>query len=110
MTRRSKVTHEAPEDITEAARTLGKHLREARLARGMTLTEVGKSLGISRFTVAHAERGRLGTSIGVYLSIMAGMELDLILLDGMRAERRRLTLPPVAAKMWRPKRETLDGS
>ena len=109
MSRHSTVTHEAPADIAEAARTLGEHLREARLARGLTLSDVGKLLGISRFTVAHAERGKLGTSIGVYLSIMAAMELELVLLDALRPERRRLTLPPAAARMWRPKRKVPDG-
>ena len=108
MSRHSTVTHEAPVDIAEAARALGEHLREARVARGLTLSEVGEMLGISRFTVAHAERGKLGTSIGVYLSIMAAMEVELVLLDVLRPERRRLTLAPASATMWRPKRKVPD--
>lgn len=98
MTRRSKVTHDAPEHIAEAARMLGGHLRDARLARGLTMTEVGETLGITRFTVAAAERGRLGTSIGVYLSLMAGLELELDVQDALRHEPGRARRLKVARR------------
>lgn len=59
-----------PHAVETAIEQLGKNLRTARLRRNMSLAEVAEKLGVSRYVVAHAERGKASTSIAVYTGLI----------------------------------------
>lgn len=84
----------APSSMSVATRhrlrELGEGLKAARLARGLTQSEVAERLGVSRFTVMALERGEPGVAIGTVLE--AAALLDLPLSEGSNAGVARTLL------------------
>lgn len=62
-----------------ALEAVGTNIRMARLRRKVTATALAECAGISRVTLAKAEKGDSGVSIGAYASILSclGLEGDL---------------------------------
>ena len=77
MRRPSALISAMPFAVETAIKQLGTNLRIARLRRNLTLDEVARKLGVSRYVVAHAERGKPSTSLAVY----AGLLWTYALLD-----------------------------
>ena len=71
---------------------LGERLRLARLRRRLTTATVCARCGISRPTLAKAERGDPSVTLGTYLRVLAayGLEGDLAAVAGDDALGRRL--------------------
>jgi transcriptional regulator with XRE-family HTH domain len=59
-----------PFAVETAIKRLGTNLRTARLRRNLALQEVAERLGVSRYVIAHAERGKPSTSIAVYVGLL----------------------------------------
>ena len=56
-----------PFEAAQVIKELGQNLRTARLRRNLTLQEVADRVGIHRETLALAEKGSPGESIGNYV-------------------------------------------
>lgn len=69
MSRRSKPAHYPSPETLATAESIARRITEAREAQGLTKAEVGRRLGITRFTVAAVERGNPSTSLGVYVAV-----------------------------------------
>lgn len=81
MPRLSKVAQNPPAAIEEALKRLGSNIRTARLRRKIRLEDLAERVGVSRFALADAERGKPTTSVVIY----AGALWALGLLQDMRA-------------------------
>ncbi|MDZ4738597.1 MAG: helix-turn-helix domain-containing protein [Alphaproteobacteria bacterium] len=62
----SAIPHSVEIDI----RKLGQNLRAARLRRNLSIEDVAQKVGVSRFVVADAEKGKPSTGIAVYASLL----------------------------------------
>ncbi len=62
-------------EVKCALEVLGTHLREARLRRELTIEEVAERIGVSRKTVAEAERGKATTHVEVYAGMLWALGL-----------------------------------
>ena len=86
-------------------RALGERLREARLRRRFTVTQVAERAGVSRPTLNKVEQGDAAVTLGTYLRVLGvlGLErhLDLVAADdpvGRRLQDAELTVPRRAPK------------
>lgn len=59
-----------PHSVEVDIRKLGQNLRAARLRRNLSIEDVAQKIGISRFVVADAEKGKSSTGIAVYASLL----------------------------------------
>lgn len=75
MPPRSQFTQTPPYAVEEAIKKLGANLRTARLRRNITLADIAAKLGVSRFVVADAEKGKVTTGVGVYVGMLWAMNL-----------------------------------
>jgi transcriptional regulator with XRE-family HTH domain len=78
--RLSKIAEGPPAAVESALKRLGGNIRTARLRRKIRLEDLAERIGVSRFALADAEKGKPTTSIVVY----AGALWALGLLDDMR--------------------------
>jgi transcriptional regulator with XRE-family HTH domain len=71
---------------------LGERLRLARLRRRLSTSTVAERCGISRPTLAKAERGSPSVTLGTYLRVLSvyGLEDDLTAVAGDDVLGRRL--------------------
>lgn len=75
MTRVSKIAENPPAAVETALTRLGNNLRTARLRRKMPLEELAQRIGVSRFALADAEKGKPTTSIVVYAGALWALGL-----------------------------------
>lgn len=61
------------------AEALGERLRQARLRRRMSLSELAARVDVTRHTLSRLERGELSTGLGVLARVLAvlGLEEDI---------------------------------
>lgn len=59
-----------PYQVETALKKLGANLKIARVRRGLTIEEVAQKIGMSRYTVADAEKGKPQTGAGVYAALL----------------------------------------
>lgn len=87
---------------------LGQNLRLARLRRKFSAEQVAQRANISRNTLHAIEKGSAGTSIGLYLQVMAvlGLENDFLLLGKDDELGRKLQDAEIEVKERAPKRNT----
>lgn len=71
-----------PSDSLKRLAVIGERIRLARIRRGWTGAELAERAGVGRNTVSALERGRPGTAIGVYLSVLWALGLEKS-LDGV---------------------------
>jgi transcriptional regulator with XRE-family HTH domain len=81
MSARNHLSEAVPYAVEKALTHLGGKLRTARLRRNITMEEMAGKLGVSRYVIADAERGKPTTGIAVY----AGMLWALDLLSDLEA-------------------------
>jgi transcriptional regulator with XRE-family HTH domain len=59
-----------PHSVETGIRKLGQNLRAARLRRNLSIEDVAARIGVSRFVVADAEKGKPSTGIAVYAALL----------------------------------------
>jgi transcriptional regulator with XRE-family HTH domain len=59
-----------PHSVETGVRKLGQNLRAARLRRNLSIEDVATRIGVSRFAVADAEKGKPSTGIAVYAALL----------------------------------------
>ena len=83
-----------PENVPAMLQALGARLRVARLRRRLRQEDVAAKLGFSRDTINAVERGRMTTSVGVYLSVLwvYGLQREVELLADPSLDREGAAL------------------
>lgn len=81
--------HAHSRQVREAASLLGLMIRNARIERGMTVTETAERAGVSRGLVGRVERGDPACALGTVLELAVIVGLSLF-ADDQEAERDRL--------------------
>lgn len=87
-------------------RELGQRLRDARLRRRFTVSQVAERADVSRPTFNKVEQGDPTVTMGTYLRVMTvlGLEKDLALLAAEDPVGRRLQDAELATPRRAPKR------
>ncbi|HKZ16630.1 MAG TPA: helix-turn-helix domain-containing protein [Geobacteraceae bacterium] len=62
-----------------SSESLGAALRSERKKKGLSQTEVGKSVGIDQPTVSKVENGNPGTELGTIFRLLAALDLELVI-------------------------------
>jgi transcriptional regulator with XRE-family HTH domain len=88
-------TQSKPKPYAESPQTIGEHLKRARLTRGLTQTQAGKTLGINPFTVINWEKGRTEPPVPLVPAILEFLGYDpypapQTLPERMLAKRRTM--------------------
>lgn len=65
-----KKTSVIPIPVNKALKTLGQHIKEARIKRRLTLALVSERAGISYLTVRNVEKGSASVSLGIYAKVL----------------------------------------
>lgn len=73
MTKKSGLA--VPFEVEERLRRFGANLRTARIRRGLTIQTAAEKIGVSRFAIMDAERGKPTTGIAVYLGMLWAYDL-----------------------------------
>lgn len=60
---------------------LGAALRKERNRKGLSQTDVGKSVGIDQPTVSRVEKGNPGTELGTLFRLLAALGLELVIQE-----------------------------
>lgn len=102
MTARNPLTSAPPMAVEQALTQLGASLRTARLRRGLTAQALGARIGVSRQTVAEAEKGNPTTAVAVYAGLL--WSLGLIEQLGEVAAPERDAEGQALARRREPKR------
>lgn len=91
--------HFLSNSVTEGAQRLGERLRRARKAKKLSLADLERICRIHRTTLGRLERGDLGVSIGVLLSVLEVLnelaDVELVLSNPDTPEHRRVVNLPV---------------
>lgn len=97
----------APAAVVDAARTIGKRVRLARVRRRLTLRQLAAKAGVAYDTARAVETGNLMTGLGAYLALIwaLGLERELAtFLDPDRdLEGKQLELTRVPQRAHAPK-------
>jgi transcriptional regulator with XRE-family HTH domain len=64
-----------PYAVEAALKTVGRNLRTARVRRKLSIQELADKIGVSRYRIAEAEKGKASTSIGVYVGLLWALGL-----------------------------------
>jgi transcriptional regulator with XRE-family HTH domain len=64
-----------PYAVESGLTTLGAQLKLARLRRNLSLADVAEKIGVSRFAVADAEKGKPTTGIAIYAALLWAYDL-----------------------------------
>jgi transcriptional regulator with XRE-family HTH domain len=93
-------------------RELGFRLREARLRRRFSVSQVAERAEVSRPTLNKVEKGDPTVTMGTYLRVLAvlGFEKDLALIAAEDPVGRRLQDAGLAVPRRAPKRKALADS
>lgn len=111
MTARNPLTTAPPYPVEAAIKTLGANLRTARLRRGLSTQELADKIGVGRFTVADAERGKPSTAIAVYVASLWALGLieQLATVADPAEDREGFTLAMSREGKRARAKETLDN-
>lgn len=93
-------------------RELGLRLREARLRRRLSVSQVAERTEVSRPTLNKVEKGNPGVTIGTYLRVLTvlGLEKDLEHIAAQDPVGRRIQDAGLAVPRRAPKRKVLAGT
>ena len=75
MAARNTLTQAPPFAVEDALKTLGAHLRIARLRRKLTINEIGQKIGVGPRAVMDAEKGKPSTAAAVYVGLLWALNL-----------------------------------
>ena len=81
-TRGAQTEHEAPPALDH--KLVGGHLRQARKARGLTLTELSERSGIAVSTISKAERGDIALTYDKFAALAHSLDLEFDAIFGRR--------------------------
>lgn len=70
MTARNPLLEAPPYPVEQAVKRLGENLRTARIRRNHTIEEISERIGAGRRAIMDAEKGKVSTSIGVYVALL----------------------------------------
>jgi transcriptional regulator with XRE-family HTH domain len=70
MPRKNALTASPPLPVASAIRDLGTRLKAARLARNLTIQEVGRKIGTGPRAISDAEAGKPGVSASVLVALL----------------------------------------
>jgi transcriptional regulator with XRE-family HTH domain len=70
MPRKNLLTSAPPEPVAQALKSLGANLRAARLRRNLTIAQVAEKIGTGPRAVGDAEKGKPGSSVGVFVALL----------------------------------------
>jgi len=70
MPRGNSLTSAPPEAVALALKSLGANLRTARLRRNLTIAQVAEKIGTGPRAVGDAEKGKPGSSVGVFAALL----------------------------------------
>ena len=82
MSAKNFLANAPPYEAELAINRLGRNLRTARLRRNLTIKQVAEKIGTGPRAVMDAEKGKLGTGVGVYFALLWAYDL-LHLLDDL---------------------------
>lgn len=71
----NKLLAAPPYAVEQAMQKVGANLRTARLRRKLSTQELADKIGVSRFRVADAEKGKPSTGIAVYVALLWALGL-----------------------------------
>jgi len=75
MAMTNKLLEAPPYAVEQALKTVGANLRTARLRRKLSTQELADKIGVTRFRIADAEKGKPSTSIAVYTAMLWALGL-----------------------------------
>ena len=75
MPRLSKIAKDPPAAVQKSLKRLGANIRTARLRRKLRLEDLAERIGVSRFGLADAEKGKATTSIAIYVGALWALDL-----------------------------------
>jgi transcriptional regulator with XRE-family HTH domain len=85
-------THDAPPALDH--KLVGGHLRQARKARGLTLTELSERSGIAVSTISKAERGDIALTYDKFAALAHSLELEFDAIFGRRRKQAAGAMKP----------------
>ena len=94
---------------TQAAKLLGLTIRDARISRGMTLTEVAERAGMSRGLVHRIENGGMGCAIGAAFELAAIVGVPLFEAEPAALTRQLATVRDRLALLPRRVRKSMTA-
>ena len=71
----SYIGKDPPAAVVATLERLGANIRIARLRRRLTQAELAERIGVSRFVVADAERGKATTGVAAYIGALWALGL-----------------------------------
>ncbi|MEO7086653.1 MAG: helix-turn-helix domain-containing protein [Gemmatimonadaceae bacterium] len=72
---------------------VGALVRQARIAAGLSQTDLGQRIGASRFWVAEFEKGKPSAELGLALKAMQALGLTVLIESKNANERRTRPIP-----------------
>ena len=89
--------------VNEMPSTVGRRVREARTARGLTLDQLAERSGVSRRMIINVEGGAANASIATLLRLATGLQIALteLLEDGPRSGSSVITRRADRMPLWR---------
>lgn len=75
MTQKNKLLETPPFAVEKAIKRLGMDIKVARLRRNLTIQDVAGKIGAGIRAVSDAEKGKLSTSIAVYVALLWVLDL-----------------------------------
>jgi len=111
MSPRNPLVTAPPHAVESALKRMGANLRTARLRRGLSTREVGEKIGVGRFTVADAERGKPSTAVAVYVGLLWALGLidQLSTFADPAEDKEGLALAMSRERKRARAKETLDN-
>lgn len=70
-----------PDAILEVRKLIGAHIRDLRIAKGLTQEDLAKEMGISRSTIAKIENGKWAFSVDTIVEFSHHLDFFLFLVD-----------------------------
>jgi HTH-type transcriptional regulator/antitoxin HipB len=71
------------------ARDLGAAIKQARIRRGLTQTQLASKLGVSQARISEVESGSTGVAVGAILRILAALDAAIMITDERTAPHEK---------------------
>jgi transcriptional regulator with XRE-family HTH domain len=81
--------------------TIGDRIRKARLARGLTQTELGKRIGVSQGMVTYYEVRGVSPAPDLLLKLARALSISVEELVGQKAPKTPSSEAPQSVQLWR---------
>lgn len=111
MSGRNPLLSAPPYPVQQAVEQLGRHLRQARLRRNLSIEDVAAKIGTNRRVVADAEHGKPSTGIAIYLALLWAYDLIDHMADvaDPLKDEEGLTLARARERTQARRKEVLDN-